>query len=197
MKRTCYGCGVKFMGGQMEYLCEACRRLPKFACWVLAFFLFASSSALANDDPPVSFDVKLFHKLSEMLGTQPPTNIIVEIQSAKELNDWYRGFVFRACMSGLQLDPFGIAVTMCHKQRESGAVMIYGRWQRVDSETLHIIIQKTVGVDTKVHEFLHWWLHYRSTPNGILNSELIIRPMVDHILASEEFQRWLDEQTTT
>lgn len=142
-------------------------------------------------------NTRLFNKLSEVMQVDPPQKVTVDIVEPKKLIDWYRGWTFSQCTRGLPFHP--IVVSLCGKQSQSWNGFIYGRWiQEKDPTHLHIQIVGVngvagAGIDTIIHEWVHWYLFYSTEPNGISNTEELTRLLTIQLLTSKEMVDWLDD----
>lgn len=142
------------------------------------------------------FNARLFVQLSHMLKTKPPTKVTVEIKSAEDLLEWYRTWLYQSCMNGRLNDPMLINVTNCAREREFTSGFVYGRWieDQNDPGHLHIQLVEHTAVRTRIHEYMHWYLHYSTVPHGLINREQIIEPLTVSVMTSPQFMEWLDDQ---
>lgn len=137
-----------------------------------------------------SFHVKLIHQLSVMLNVTPPAKITIEYLTQKELQDEYKGMVFQGCWQG-NVARVGYCANLVHSQR----VYVHGVWvPEKDPTHLHIKIHKDSGIDSLVHEFLHWYLWHLTKPPGVLNVHEVVNPLTDALLTSPELIAWFEKE---
>lgn len=148
---------------------------------------------IANGD----FNNRLFVQLSHMMNVAPPTRVTVDIVPPQELIGWYRGELFRECMDGRLLDELNINVFNCRIYRQSFNGFIYGRWiKEEDRGHLHVVFvgvggQEGVSLETKIHEWVHWYLYYLTKNPGLMNTEELTKQVAVQLLTSHEFLKWL------
>jgi hypothetical protein len=193
--KKCRACGNPFIGTEGDHLCPKCRSYPRKVQWLAVTTLIFFMVMPVNADE-ANFDTALFYKLSEMMKVEPPDTITVELASPLALLQWYKTQIFQRCMHGLVFDPFGLSVVSCNKQRETFVGIVYGRWIHDPDNPYHLHVEwlRHVSVETKVHEFMHWYLYNSTIPKGVVNSEEITEAMTGHVLVSEEFLGWLEKQ---
>jgi len=133
------------------------------------------------------WNAKLVVKLSQMTNSPVPTKIEIEVVSQAKMQEMYRDDIFNDCLLATRGNFEG-----CAFQVQSRRVFIYGKWvEEDDPKHLHILLYEKAGVDTIVHEYLHYWLHSKTAVKGMLNTEPIVDAMTVQITTSPEFIRWL------
>jgi hypothetical protein len=136
---------------------------------------------------PADFNTRLVYKLSEMTNSPVPTKIEIEVVSQDKLQKMYRNDIFNSCIVVTRGNFDG-----CAFQAQSRNVFIYGKWvDERNPKYLHIVLYEKAGVDTLVHEYLHYWLNSQTVREGMLNTEQIVDLMTVQITTSPEFIRWL------
>jgi len=164
---------------------EASREERQMKLITASAILFCAvlSTSYAQED----FNTRVIIKVSEMLNTEPPKRILVEVVSQDKLQEIYKAEQFRACFGGnfRNLEP-------CADYVDSLEVFIHGTWRKEDDPTyLHIYLYEKAGINVLIHEYFHWWLHYRTTPVGIVNNDTLAESMMKAIIVSPTFVRWL------
>lgn len=159
--------------------------------WVALFFFWYTwpTEGYAQDN----FDHKLIVKLGEMMKVETPKTIRVERLSQKGMLSEYRDFVMADCMrvKGSQWFQYCFEASRIALKGS----FVHGLWvQKKEQSDFHIRVYERSGIDVVVHEFLHWYLHYSTEPNGVVNNHSVLTPMVNAILTSEEFVNWLDKE---
>lgn len=165
-------------------------RRVAFLVLVFIFVYFAPTEGFNDDEK--SFDERLVIKLSEILKVEPPKRILVERLEQKELLDEYGDNVMSECMSG-QMERFHYCAAVA-RQAVKGS-FVHGFWIPEDDPTfLHIKVYKRDGIEAVIHEYLHWYLHHSTNPEGLINNHGILTPMVNALLTSAELIEWLDKE---
>lgn len=54
-------------------------------------------------------------------------------------------------------------------------------------------LDSRAGVESIIHEYFHYWLHYQTEPAGMLNDEQTVQRLTALLMASPEFYEWLKE----
>lgn len=154
--------------------------------FVFLFLVWGLKSLGAEEQ---NFDVQVVHKLSQMLNVEPPKNIIIERVSQKRLLGEMRGSIMQACMMG-RVERF----QYCADVAQVRYMFVQGLWIEQGFDTLHIKIYKNAGVDALIHEYCHWYLHYRTAPSGLINNHEVLIPLATSLLVSDEFIAWLERE---
>ena len=137
-----------------------------------------------------SFDTRVVEKLSQMLGVARPQRILVERVEQKELIGEVRRSIMVSCMQG-QIVRF----QYCSEASKANNLFVYGLWiKEKDKNFLHIKLHKHAGLDSLIHEFCHWYLHYQGETEGLLNNHEILLPLASTLLVSEDFVSWLEKE---
>jgi len=136
---------------------------------------------------PTDFNTRLVAKLSEMTKTEMPKKLEIELVSQKKLQDQFKGEQMGDCLQETNGNfPY------CIQLVESINVFIHGHWiPEKDPTHLHIVLWEKAGADVLVHEYLHWWLSYKTEPRGMVNTESIVDIMVRQVMTHPDFIEWL------
>lgn len=154
-----------------------------------AIALMVVASLGAQPKKPADSHVRLIHKLSQILRVTPPTKIEIEVLSQEDLQNKFRGETFNTCMAG---NPNNFQ--SCSQYIRNLRTFIYGKWEYEENpQHFHMLLYEGAGVDVVIHEFLHWWLHHQTDPPDLLNNEATVNLMVNAIISSPEFHKWLRE----
>ena len=155
---------------------------------MVVLLMFLLSGGLGELD----FDTRLIHKLSQILNVTPPTKILVERLDQKELLGDLRGTILKNCMGG-RPDLFQYCAEVARQYTETA--FVHGIWiEEKDPTFLHIKLYKRSGIDALIHEYLHWYLNYKTRPHGVINTHEVLLPLVTTLLASNELQVWLEKE---
>lgn len=172
----------RFHSGVVEFLYHACLVALLTGILVLAFANFVRADEQ-------SFDTRVVLKLSEMLDVKPPTKIFIERVEQKELLGDLRHTILVACMMG-RVDRF----QYCSEAARESQMFVHGIWLEEKPEVLRIKLHRHAGLEALIHEYCHWYLHYRTKPYGLINNHEILVPLTATLLTSPEFVKWLEKE---
>ena len=139
-------------------------------------------SAHAEED----FNTNLISKISEILKTEPPVKVEIEFMVQEKLQNEYEKYLFTSCLRTTKGN-----VKYCQDYSSDSKVFIYGLWIPEEPGHFHAKIYEKAGMDTIIHEYLHWWLHYRTEPNGVINNEQMVQYLTSLVITSPTFLKWL------
>lgn len=160
--------------------------------FIVLIFIFVYFAPTEGQEK--SFDERLIVKLSEILKVEPPKKILVERLEQKELLDHLADSVMSECMKfGGGAERFHYCVEVARRSVQGS--FVHGFWIQEDDPTfLHVKVYKRDGIEAVIHEYLHWYLHFSTKPEGTINNHTVLMPLVTTLLVSEELIKWLEKE---
>jgi len=171
------------------------RRFPLIA--LLAGLLAVTSPVIAEaqvaEGSTKDFNVLLIEQLSRMVGLTP-TKITINYETQEKMREAFVLDVYLRCMANQRPEPEQIEEAMFRCRVSNNArIFVYGFWKRDrdDAGHIEITLYRQAGINTVIHEFVHWYLHNSIPVDGLLNDESVVEPIVSRIIADPRFVKWL------
>ena len=156
---------------------------------VILVALLLPTMAYAQKD--AGFYGAVVDQVSLMFKVDSPTRIQVELLTQKELQKWFKEEFVKNCTKGWRgnIDRR----IYCSQEADNVKAFLKGRWiPEDDTGYFHVILHENSGLETFIHEYMHYVLHYMTEPAGLVNDHAVLHPMVVDIMTSPEFIEFLE-----